>query len=128
MRSIHASRDYQPRVRTPLAAILSRGAAAPRVEVLDSISAGVQRMSRMMTRVLLLGRAMRRCWISSHALVPALFRQLYSRAVHPGGRCDVVAEWEGRAWAKASTARSCCATSSATCTPTRSSTRPKAGM
>ena len=53
--------------RTPLAAILSaeellrhygeRLPQAERLEVLDSISAGVQRMSRMMDRVLLLGRA-----------------------------------------------------------------------
>src|SRR5205085_8614930 len=53
--------------RTPLAAILSaeellrhygdRLPQAERVEVLDSIAAGVQRMSRMMDRVLLLGKA-----------------------------------------------------------------------
>jgi PAS domain S-box-containing protein len=53
--------------RTPLAAILSaeellrhygdRLPPAERIEVLDSIAAGVQRMSRMMDRVLLLGKA-----------------------------------------------------------------------
>ena len=53
--------------RTPLAAILSAGELlrhdgdrlpqAERVEVLDGIAAGVQRMSRMMDRVLLLGKA-----------------------------------------------------------------------
>ncbi|MRD48188.1 PAS domain S-box protein [Caenimonas koreensis DSM 17982] len=53
--------------RTPLAAILSAeellrhyGDRLPqpeRIEVLDSIAAGVQRMSRMMDRVLLLGKA-----------------------------------------------------------------------
>jgi PAS domain S-box-containing protein len=53
--------------RTPLAAILSaeellrhygdRLPPAERVEILDSIAAGVQRMSRMMDRVLLLGKA-----------------------------------------------------------------------
>jgi PAS domain S-box-containing protein len=53
--------------RTPLAAILSaeellrhygeRLPPAERIEILDSIAAGVQRMSRMMDRVLLLGKA-----------------------------------------------------------------------
>jgi len=53
--------------RTPLAAILSAeellrhyGDRLPqdeRIEILDSIAAGVQRMSRMMDRVLLLGKA-----------------------------------------------------------------------
>ncbi|HSI53217.1 MAG: 7TM diverse intracellular signaling domain-containing protein [Ramlibacter sp.] len=53
--------------RTPLAAILSaeellrhygdRLPPAERIEILDSIASGVQRMSRMMDRVLLLGKA-----------------------------------------------------------------------
>lgn len=93
--------------RTPLAAILSaeevlrhygdRLPQAERIETLDSISAGVQRMSRMMDRVLLLGQADARMldYEPAPTDLPALCRQLVdeARAQHPGSRCQVVAHW-----------------------------------
>ncbi|HVZ43143.1 MAG TPA: 7TM diverse intracellular signaling domain-containing protein [Ramlibacter sp.] len=92
--------------RTPLAAILSaeellrhygeRLPQAERLEILDSISAGVQRMSRMMDRVLLLGRADAQMLDFEPKTVdlPALCRQLVdeARAEDVYRRCDVVAE------------------------------------
>lgn len=93
--------------RTPLAAILSaeellrhygdRLPADERVEVLDSISGGVQRMSRMLDRVLLLGKAdAQMLEFKPHSLdLPALCRQLVeeARIQHPEGKCEVIAEW-----------------------------------
>ncbi|MBI5277054.1 MAG: PAS domain S-box protein [Burkholderiales bacterium] len=93
--------------RTPLAAILSaeellrhygdRLAQPERLEVLDSISTGVQRMSRMMDRVLLLGRADAQMLDFKPARVdlPALCRQLVdeARAEDKAGRCEVVTDW-----------------------------------
>jgi PAS domain S-box-containing protein len=93
--------------RTPLAAILSaeellrhygdRLPASERTEVLDSISGGVQRMSRMLDRVLLLGKAdAQMLEFHPHELdLPALCRQLVeeARIQHPEGKCEVVAEW-----------------------------------
>jgi len=93
--------------RTPLAAILSaeevlrhygdRLSHAERLETLDSISAGVQRMSRMMDRVLLLGKADARMleFEPQRTDLPALCRQLVdeARAQHPQTRCQVLAEW-----------------------------------
>lgn len=90
--------------RTPLAGILSAheilrhyGDRLPedeRREVLDSIAAGVQRMSRMMDRVLLLGKA------EAHMLefkpgpvdLPVLCRELVAeaRALFPQTHCEVL--------------------------------------
>src|SRR5205085_11811927 len=92
---------------TPLAAILSAeqllrhyGDRLPqpeRAEVLDSIADGVQRMSRMMDRVLLLGKADAQMLEYQPGPVDlrALCRQLVdeARTQHPEGNCDVVAEW-----------------------------------
>jgi len=93
--------------RTPLAAILSAeellrhyGDRLPppeRIEVLDSIAAGVQRMSRMMDRVLLLGKAdagMLEFTPQRIELAP-LCRQFIdeARAQQPGSRSEVVAEF-----------------------------------
>lgn len=93
--------------RTPLAAILSaeevlrhygdRLPHAERMETLDSIAAGVQRMSRMMDRVLLLGRADAGMldFVPGQVDLPALCRQVVeeARAQHPHSRCQVVARW-----------------------------------
>ncbi len=93
--------------RTPLAAILSaeevlrhygdRLPHSERMETLDSIAAGVQRMSRMMDRVLLLGKADAQMleFAPQPTDLPALCRQLVdeARAQHPGSRCQVVAHW-----------------------------------
>ena len=93
--------------RTPLAAILSaeevlrhygdRLSPSDRKETLDSIANGVQRMSRMMDRVLLIGQAeaqMLDFEPRPHDL-RALCRQLVdeARAQHPHSRCEVVAQW-----------------------------------
>jgi signal transduction histidine kinase len=92
--------------RTPLSAILSaeellrhygdRLEKAERIEVLDSIAAGVQRMSRMMDRVLLLGKAdagMLDFTPEDIDLVP-LCRQFVdeAHAQHPDNRSDVALE------------------------------------
>jgi PAS domain S-box-containing protein len=93
--------------RTPLAAILSaeellrhygeRLPQSERTEVLDSISGGVQRMSRMLDRVLLLGRADAQMLDFEPRMLdlPPLCRQLVdeARIQHPEGKCEVVAEW-----------------------------------
>jgi len=93
--------------RTPLAAILSaeellrhygdRLPNAERTEVLDSIAEGVQRMSRMMDRVLLLGRAdAQMLEFDPQPLdLPALCRQLVdeAQAQDRGSKCEVLAEW-----------------------------------
>lgn len=93
--------------RTPLAAILSaeellrhygdRLPPAERIEVLDGIAAGVQRMSRMMDRVLLLGKAdagMLEFAPERIELVP-LCRQFVdeARAQQPDSRSEVVTEF-----------------------------------
>ncbi|MDB5872438.1 MAG: domain S-box protein [Ramlibacter sp.] len=93
--------------RTPLAAILSaeellrhygeRLPQAERVEVLDGIAAGVQRMSRMMDRVLLLGKAdagMLEFVPQPIELVP-LCRKFIdeARAQQPDSRSEVVTEF-----------------------------------
>lgn len=93
--------------RTPLAAILSaeellrhygeRLPQSERIEILDSIAAGVQRMSRMMDRVLLLGRADAQMLdYSPQPLdLPALCRELVeeARLQQPGSRCELIAAW-----------------------------------
>lgn len=93
--------------RTPLAAILSaeellrhygdRLPQAERIEILDGISAGVQRMSRMMDRVLLLGRADAQMldFSPQELHLPTLCRQLVeeARLQQPASRCEVVAQW-----------------------------------
>ena len=93
--------------RTPLAAILSaeellrhygdRLPQSERIEILDGISAGVQRMSRMMDRVLLLGRADAQMldFAPQPVDLPALCRQLVeeARVQQPDSRCEVVAQW-----------------------------------
>jgi PAS domain S-box-containing protein len=96
--------------RTPLAAILSaeevlrhygdRLAPHERLETLDSIAAGVQRMSRMLDRVLLLGRAdaqlleYRPAELDLRALCPRLVEE--ARLQHPqaAGRiaCEIAPE------------------------------------
>lgn len=90
--------------RTPLAAILSaeellrhygdRLPQAERIEILDSIAAGVQRMSRMMDRVLLLGQADAQMldFKPQQLDLPALCRQLVdeARLQQPSGQCAVV--------------------------------------
>jgi PAS domain S-box-containing protein len=89
--------------RTPLAAILSAeellrhyGDRLPqpeRVEVLDSIASGVQRMSRMMDRVLLLGKAdagmleYRPARIDLDALCRRIAEE--ARAQQPGSRAEL---------------------------------------
>jgi PAS domain S-box-containing protein len=93
--------------RTPLAAILSAeellrhyGDRLPqpeRIEVLDSIASGVQRMSRMMDRVLLLGKAdagMLEFSPERIELVP-LCRQFVdeARAQQPDSRSEVVTQF-----------------------------------
>jgi PAS domain S-box-containing protein len=92
--------------RTPLAAILSAeellrhyGDRLPpdeRLETLDSIAGGVQRMSRMLDRVLLLGRADAQMLEYKPALLdlPTLCRQLVqeARVQHPESSCEVVAD------------------------------------
>ncbi|MEP6790109.1 MAG: 7TM diverse intracellular signaling domain-containing protein, partial [Ramlibacter sp.] len=89
--------------RTPLAAILSAeellrhyGDRLPqdeRIEILDGIAAGVQRMSRMMDRVLLLGRADAQMldFAPQQLDLPVLLRQLMdeARLQQPGSDCDV---------------------------------------
>jgi PAS domain S-box-containing protein len=93
--------------RTPLAAILSaeevlrhygdRLPQSERLATLDDIAAGVQRMSRMMDRILLLGQADAKMLDFTPAPLdlPALCRKLVeeARAQHPGTRCQVVARW-----------------------------------
>lgn len=94
--------------RTPLAAILSaeellrhygaRLSEPEKLEVLDSIAAGVQRMSRMMDRVLLLGKAdaqMLEFTPQALDLVP-LARQLVDEvhALLPETPCHVVTEFD----------------------------------
>lgn len=90
--------------RTPLAGILSAeellrhyGERLPeqeRRETLDSIAAGVQRMSRMIDRVLLLGRAdaqmleFRPADVDLRALCGRLVDE--ARLQHPDSRCEVV--------------------------------------
>ncbi|MBI2768635.1 MAG: PAS domain S-box protein [Burkholderiales bacterium] len=93
--------------RTPLAAILSAeellrhyGDRLPqdeRIEILDGIAAGVQRMSRMMDRVLLLGRADAQMldFKPQQLHLPTLCRQLVdeARLQQPESGCEVAAEW-----------------------------------
>lgn len=94
--------------RTPLAAILSAGELLrdygdrlppeERTELLDSISAAVQRMSRMMDRVLLLGKAdaqMLDFEPQELDLVP-LCRKFIdeARAQHPDATCEVVTRFD----------------------------------
>ncbi|TFY99376.1 PAS domain S-box protein [Ramlibacter henchirensis] len=93
--------------RTPLAAILSaeevlrhygdRLPQAERIETLDSIADGVQRMSRMMDRVMLLGKADAGMldFVPGQVDLRALCRQLVeeARRQHPQSRCKVAARW-----------------------------------
>lgn len=94
--------------RTPLSAILSAGEllrdygdrlpATERAELLDGISAAVQRMSRMMDRVLLLGKAdAQMLEFTPHEvdLVP-LARKFIdeARAQHPDATSQVVTEFD----------------------------------
>jgi PAS domain S-box-containing protein len=92
--------------RTPLAAILSaeellrhygdRLPAEERREMLDSIAVGVQRMSRMLDRVLLLGKADAQLLdfkpqdLDMRALCPRLVEE--ARQQHPQGAAQVVCE------------------------------------
>jgi PAS domain S-box-containing protein len=92
--------------RTPLAAILSaeellrhygdRLPPAERRETLDGIASGVQRMSRMLDRVLLLGRAdaqmleFRPAPVDLHALCGKFVQE--ARLQHPEGTSQVVCE------------------------------------
>jgi PAS domain S-box-containing protein len=92
--------------RTPLAAILTaeellrhygdRLPAEERRETLDSIAAGVQRMSRMLDRVLLLGKAEARMLdfkpkdMDVRALCPKLVEE--ARLQHPQGAARVVCD------------------------------------
>jgi signal transduction histidine kinase len=92
--------------RTPLAAIMSAeellrhyGDRLPRTErdeILDSISAGVQRMSRMMDRVLLLGKADAGMLDFQPQRIPLapLVKQFVdeARSQHPHDRSDVKLE------------------------------------
>jgi len=92
--------------RTPLAAILSAeellrhyGDRLPqpeRIEILDGIAAGVQRMSRMMDRVLLLGRADAQMleFAPQQVDLPALSRQLVEEAKlqQPDTACEIALE------------------------------------
>jgi hypothetical protein len=121
--------------RTPLAAILTavellrhygdRLPAEERRETLDGIATGVQRMSRMLDRVLLLGKAEAQMLdfkpqdLDVRALCPQLVDEA-RRSTRKAPRGGVRVAPECR---PASTTRSCCGTSSATCCPTRSSTR-----
>lgn len=87
--------------RTPLAQILSAGEllrhygdrlpADERLETLDSIAQGVQRMSRMLDRVLLIGRADAQLleFAPGEVDLPRLCRQLLEEAhlQHPDTRC-----------------------------------------
>jgi PAS domain S-box-containing protein len=89
--------------RTPLAAILSaeevlrhygdRLPPSDRLETLDSIAQGVQRMSRMMDRVLLLGKADAQMleFEPAEVHVGALCRRLVEEvwAQHPDTACDI---------------------------------------
>ncbi|HZY18165.1 MAG TPA: 7TM diverse intracellular signaling domain-containing protein [Ramlibacter sp.] len=89
--------------RTPLAAILSaeevlrhhgdRLTPQDRAETLDSIAMGVQRMTRMMDRVLLLGRAdAQMLAFEPHEVnVPVLCRRLVEEvwAQHPETHCEI---------------------------------------
>jgi PAS domain S-box-containing protein len=89
--------------RTPLAQILSAGEllrhygdrlpAQERRETLDSIGEGVQRMSRMLDRVLLLGRADAQLleFAPGEVDLRRLCRQLLeeARLQHPDSRCEV---------------------------------------
>ncbi|HSV34562.1 MAG TPA: 7TM diverse intracellular signaling domain-containing protein [Ramlibacter sp.] len=95
--------------RTPLAAILSAeellrhyGDRLPqpeRIEVLDSIASGVQRMSRMMDRVLLLGKADAGMleFAPERIVLAPLCRQFVdeARAQQPGDRSEVALEVRG---------------------------------
>jgi PAS domain S-box-containing protein len=92
--------------RTPLAAILSaeellrhygdRLPAEERREMLESIAVGVQRMSRMLDRVLLLGKAEAQLLefkpqdLDVRVLVPRLVEE--ARQQHPQGAAQVVCE------------------------------------
>ncbi len=92
--------------RTPLAGILSaeellrhygdRLSQAERIEILDGIADGVQRMSRMMDRVLLLGRADAQLLDFSPAMLdlPALCERLLAEAKiqHQAAACEVSLE------------------------------------
>ncbi len=92
--------------RTPLAAILlaeevlrhygDRLPHSERMETLDSIAAGVQRMSRMIDRVLLLGKAYAQMleFGPQSMDLPALCRRLLdeARAKHPDAACQLSAE------------------------------------
>ena len=92
--------------RTPLAGILSaeellrhygdRLSQAERIEILDGIADGVQRMSRMMDRVLLLGRADAQLLDFSPAMMdlPALCERLLGEAMiqHGAAACEVSLE------------------------------------
>ncbi len=94
--------------RTPLSAILSAGELLrdygdrlppeERVELLDSISAAVQRMSRMMDRVLLLGKAdAQMLEFDPHPMeLMPLCRQIIdeARAQFPDSRCQVLADFD----------------------------------
>ncbi|MBA2961338.1 MULTISPECIES: 7TM diverse intracellular signaling domain-containing protein [Ramlibacter] len=89
--------------RTPLAAILSaeevlrhygdRLPATDRLETLDGIAAGVQRMSRMLDRVLLLGQADAQMleFRPADVNLPALCRRLVEEvwAQHPDTDCEI---------------------------------------
>ncbi|TFZ07973.1 sensor histidine kinase [Ramlibacter humi] len=93
--------------RTPLAAILSaeevlrhygdRLPQSERLATLDDIASGVQRMSRMMDRILLLGQADARMldFVPGSVDLPGLCRKLVeeARAQHPDTRCEVSARW-----------------------------------
>lgn len=93
--------------RTPLAAILTaeellrhygdRLPQAERIEVLDSISSGVQRMSRMIDRVLLLGQADAQLLGFEPKLLDLkpLCQQFVdeARAQQPDCRCEVLTEF-----------------------------------
>jgi PAS domain S-box-containing protein len=95
--------------RTPLAIILSSaellkeyGAQMPEAEkseVIDTIDAGVQRMTRMLDRVLLLGKAeahMLEFQPAPLALLPLCQRLMTeARTQHPHARCELVAEFDG---------------------------------
>ncbi|QJW84313.1 PAS domain S-box protein [Ramlibacter terrae] len=122
--------------RTPLAAILSAeellrhyGDRLPRQEreeTLDSIAAGVQRMSRMLDRVLLIGRADARMLEYRPAEVDWPACASASSARRGCSIRTAAARWCVR-WRRkpdtGPTTRSCCGTSSSTCCRTRSSIR-----
>lgn len=89
--------------RTPLAAILSaeellrhygdRLPPSERAETLDSIAAGVQRMSRMLDRVLLIGQADANMldYAPRQLHLPTLVHQIAdeTRVLDPGLRCNI---------------------------------------